>query len=115
MPSCIVGNRSGGDIVISGGIYSGHLVPVGSIFFWNSASSSGNLYIGFSGGITVASGGFVLSGGGALDGMEVAPGKGYSVPNLAVFNEGPNSGMINMYASCDAAASGRNRLYWELF
>lgn len=111
MPSYIIGNRSGGDPVISGMPWSGKIVPQGGIQLRLDKNASGNAYIGLSGGTTVNSGGFFLSGGGLLDGMQLTPGDGYWIPHIAT---GP-SGFINVVASCDSAASGQARLFYEVF
>ncbi len=129
MPSLLLGNplASGAQCVVSGGagVYSGHMTPTSTLLLrWVSAS--GNCYIAFSGGgpplsgniMTIASGGFALSGGclsGMLDGMPMAPGDTYLVPVVALTNKGPTSGLYNVFALADVAASGIGRLYFEFF
>ncbi len=62
----------------------------------------------------------VYSGGGgiysgALDGMQIAAGDSYWIPTIAFANKGgPTSGVPNIYAGTDAAASGQARLYFEV-
>ncbi len=125
MPSAIIGNASGGDWVVSGvpWIRGGHpLSPWGSLppanqlgagiqLRW-SPNSSGNLYVGLSGGLTVNSGGFLGSGySGLLDGVLLGPGDAYFIPRVAA----SASGLISVFATCDVAASGLGRLYWEVY
>lgn len=123
MPSTILGQpyASGAQQIISGNPWSGTWFPVGGIqFLW--VSSGGNAYIGVSGGnpvlsgsfLTINSGGMMLSGGpasGFLDGICIPPGTPYFIPKARF----PISGIYNMYALCDAAASGIGRLYFEAF
>ena len=121
MPSCIIDNSaSGGQLIISGNFWSGKLLPVGGVNFVADPNNSGLIYIGFSGGLTVRSGNYPLSGGiysGANDGCPVKPGNTYFVPAIAFGNRGGfNSGQPNMYAACDAAASGGfARLFFDTF
>ena len=112
MPSTLLGNplASGPQIVCSGNPFSGTVKPVGGIQFRLAPNASGNCYIGFSGNITMTSGGFFLSGTlGLADGMILAAGDAYFAPKL-VF---PISGVFNTYVHADAACSGQARLYWE--
>lgn len=111
MPSFLLGNRSGGDPVISGNPWSGQLVPAGTLLLHLDRSASGNAYYGFSGGMTIQSGGFFLSGGGLMDGMALNPGESHSIPKYAF----RVSGTVNLFAGCDPAASGQGRLYWEAY
>ncbi len=121
MPSTLLTAASGIPFpLISGNAFSGQGVPhpVGGVQLVLSPSASGNAYISLSGltlsgdlGTTVNSGGFFLSGGGLNDGILLAPGGGYFIPRLGI---GP-SGQLNLFASCDPAASGQARLYWECF
>lgn len=114
MPSMQIGLVSGGQIIISGNPWSGHISPQGLITFRWQRAASGNVYVGFSGGLTVNSGGFATSGGfahsGLLDGMEIGPGDVYSTPRIAT----GLSGNFSVYATPDAGASG-NRMYYEVF
>lgn len=124
MPSIVLGQpvASGATTVISGNPWSGsQREPVGGIqLLW--ISSGGACFVGLSGGgpvlsgptMTVNSGQMALSGGaasGMLDGMYVAPGVPYFLPRLAF----PISGIYNLYATCEQAASGVGRLYFEAF
>jgi len=113
MPSVLVGNQSGGQPIVSGNYFSGRAGPIGGIQLRWSPSASGNAYVGYSGGITVASGGLFQSGTdwiGQLDAMPLKPGDALFVPKL-MLNSG--QGFTNVYVLCDAAASGQGRLYWE--
>ncbi len=126
MPSMLLGNpvASGAIRVMSGNPYSGTFGPTGGVQFrW--VSSGGNCYIALSGGgpilsgtfMTINSGDIVATRGpasGMLDGFLMAPGDSYFLPALC-FGKGPNSGFINVFALCDAVASGIGRLYWETF
>lgn len=110
MPSTIVGFVSGGQRLYSGNPYSGRAAPVGGVQLvaWNA--NSGNVYVGLSGGVTVLSGGFALSGGGMRDGIPLAPGSAYFVPRSALLT----SGQINIWLAPDVACSGQARVFWEL-
>jgi hypothetical protein len=120
MPSTLLGNPylSGGQLIVSGNPWSGQIRPVGGIQLFLATNSSGNAYITLSGGVrpasggpTINSGGFFLSGGGLMDGMPLGPGASYFIPRIGT---GP-SGVINIYANCDQACSGQARLYYEVF
>ncbi len=122
MPSVLIANHvSGGMPLISGNPWSGKLPMPQSVLNLRAAqSNSGMVYVGFSGGVTVNSGGFPLSGGGMLDGVEVGPGQSYAIPR-AVFDRGgtsgfySNSGGFGIFVKCDPAASGGfARLYYEM-
>lgn len=114
MPSRILSRASGAPFpLISGNFWSGQggTHPVGSIVFRWASDASGNAYIALSGGATITSGGFFLSGTlGNADAMMIPPGGTYTLPKLAI----NLSGVLNVYASCDAAASGVGRLWWEV-
>ena len=114
MPSTLVDNAySGGMPLISGIPFSGgQTAPQSMLLIKASRNNSGCVYVNFSGALAVNSGGFPLSGGGMLDGMEVGPGGSYSVPKL-VFDKASLSGSYGVYVACDAAASGRARVFWE--
>ena len=124
MPSLVLGNdpASGAIQILSGNPWSGFVVePIGGIQLrW--ISSGGSAYIALSGGgppksggfMTINSGAMILSGGiasGMLDGFPLAPGDSYFIPKLAF----KQSGVFNVYALCDQAASGVGRLYWEAY
>lgn len=116
MPSVLVGTQSGGQLIISGNVFSGQgpARPQGGIQFRTDKLASGAIYVALSGNMTINSGtisaGGVTSGGG-MDGMPVYAGDGYWLPRLAC---GMTSGSINVYAQAEAASSG-NRLYFEIF
>lgn len=108
MPSTIVGFMSGGQPLVSGNFFSGRPGPaVVRLTAW--PSNSGSVYVGLSGGMTITSGGFFLSGGGLLDGMPLKPGDTYSVPRPLL----GASGSTRIYLACDAECSGQARVYWE--
>lgn len=111
MPSVIIGPISGNpNQIISGNVWSGQGFPAPTgIRIRLHQESSGNVYIGFSGNMTVNSGGFVWSGGGLTDGFMLRPGEERFIPRGRLHT----SGNVNLWANCDAGASGRARLYWE--
>jgi hypothetical protein len=116
MPSTIIGNpvASGPQILISGNVFSGKgaYFPQGGVQLVLDRSASGSVYVGLSGGTTLTSGGFYLSGTlGGLDGVQLAPGASYYIPRIAF----PVSGLINVYVRHDAPCSGQARLYYEVF
>lgn len=124
MPSTLLGNPplSGPQIIVGPNVFSGlRSLPVGGLQLFLDKTASGNAYIYLSGapvtsgGATITSGGFLLSGGGLMDGMVLPPGGSYFVPREAIPNAGNVSGIINVYALCDAACSGQARLWWEAF
>lgn len=113
MPSAVVSNASGAPFpLISGNFWSGNNAfhPYGGVQLKTAPYNSGNVYIGLSGGVTIASGGFMLSGVNTTDGMIMGPGDSYFVPKLAM----QNSGIFNIYAGCDAACSGQGRVFYEV-
>lgn len=114
MPSVILGNTSGGQQLISGNVWSGlRQPPVGTLYLKLDPASSGNAYVSLSGNMTTTSGGYFLSGGGMLDGMIMKPGDVYPIPKLVLTG---SSGLgVPVWIQCDAAASGRSRMYWEMF
>lgn len=124
MPSLLLGNplASGGQDVLGANPFSGlnnPILPYAGIRFTLDISASGSAYIALSGagihpgsgGQTFNSGGFVLSGGGNMDGMQLRPGTSLFIPSLFFKNAG--SGMFNIGALVDPAGSGQARLYWE--
>jgi hypothetical protein len=120
MPSALIDWVSGGFNLLSGvpgQLWSGwaHQAPVGGIQIVADPSNSGAVYVAFSGGMTIQSGGYWLSGqvgSGYLDGMPVQPGGSYFVPKLAF----PLSGAPQLFVQPSLAASGGyGRLYWEIF
>jgi hypothetical protein len=122
VPSILIDNsQSGGCPMISGNPYSGRqYAPQSELVIVADPRNSGIVYVGLSGGVTTNSGGFPLSGGGLLDGMPIPPGASYSIPRMA-FDKGgisgsfSTSGGFGIYLCCDAAASGRARVYWETY
>lgn len=110
MPSILLGNQSGGQILVSGNPWSGSIRPQGGVQLRLARNASGNAYIGLSGGVTISSGGFLQSGGGLLDGMIMGPGDSYFIPRIGT----GVSGAFSIYAAGDAAVSGQGRLYWEV-
>lgn len=115
MPSFLVGNPllSGPQIITSGWPYSGSKAnyPIGYVQIRVHPNASGNVYIGYSGGMTLNSGGMFLSGGGINDGMLLGPGDAFAVPRIAT----GQSGNLSIYFRHDEAASGQARIYYELY
>ena len=127
MASFLLGFKSGGNNLLSGSYFSGQggLHPVGGIQLRADKSNSGAIYVAFSGGMTIGSGGLNLSGfanmSGAMDGSPIYAGDGYFVPKL-IFNTPPgssgfigNSGNPGIFVNPDAACSGAARIYVEVF
>lgn len=112
MASTILGNpiASGPQVIISGNPFSGTVVPIGGVQLWLDSTASGAAYIGFSGNLTLTSGGMFLSGGGVNDGMKLTPNTGYFIPKMEFI-----SGQLNVFAWVDVAGSGQARLWWERF
>lgn len=114
MPSTLVTAASGAPFpLVSGNFWSGTggFHPVGGIQLRAGLSNSGSVYVGLSGGMTVTSGGFFLSGGGLNDGMPLAAGDSLFIPKVAF----QTSGVVNVYVNCDAACSGQARIFWEAY
>jgi hypothetical protein len=112
MPSVIFTGQSGGMPLISGALGSGlHPVPITGVQILVARNASGSLYVGLSGGVTVLSGSYPLSGGGQRDGLELGPGDTYFVPKgcLTAASGSPP----NIFVAGDAATSGQTRIYWE--
>lgn len=112
MPSILIGIASGGpQQIFSGNFWSGVADgPIGSVKFKLDAAASGNIYVGFSGNMTMNSGSVFLSGGGRNDGFVMRPGDTLDVPKMHLL-----SGNLNVFAWHDAAASGQARLFWQSF
>jgi hypothetical protein len=110
MPSTIIGQplASGPQQLISGNPWSGDFRPIGGIQLVVDRSSSGSVYVGFSGNMTFNSGGMFLSGATTTDGMQINPGGSYFVPKVILI-----SGSYNVYLWHDAACSGQCRVYYE--
>ncbi len=112
MPSVLLTAASGGPWpLVSGNYFSGQGAnhPVGGMQLYLDVAASGNAYVGLSGGATVNSGGFLLSGIN-VDAMPIRPGGGYFLPKLAFI-----SGQLNVFVTCDPTCSGVARLYYEIF
>ena len=136
MPSAIVGYVPGSGFVpllMSGSWGSGYQTsPVTGIQLVADSNNSGNLYISYSGaqvfsgqigllpssgGGTITSGSYLLSGTAVtnMDGMKLAPGQSYFVPKLAIRNEGYASGQWQVCIGADPTCSGiYGRIYWEI-
>jgi len=123
MPSTLLFSQSGGIALVSGDIFSGAVIPFGSVEMKLAAGAPGVCYVGIrrkfypdtaafsgflSGAVTVTSGGS-LSSGGWSDGMELSPGDRYNVPRLHL-----SSGIQDIRIAVPAASSG-GRLFYELF
>jgi hypothetical protein len=110
MPSVLL-SALGLSQLVSGNYWSGQTPkPVGGVRLHLSRSASGSAYVALSGGATVNSGGFLLSGVSADAGLVLAPGESYFVPKASC---GP-SGSLQLFGATDAAASGQARLYFEV-
>ena len=112
MPSTVLGNpaASGPQIIYSGNLWSGQgTMPIGGIQLRSAPWSSGTIYVGFSGNVTMRSGGMLLSGGGLADGMPLTAGDSLFVPR-AKMNV---SGQLTIWAWHDAECSGQGRLFWQ--
>lgn len=124
MPSTIVGNFSGGVLLVSGNILSGTIFDVGvdypggggrvgGIQLKLAKLAPGTVFVGLpnyymqSGISTTLSSGGALSSGGLLDGMEVNPGEDYFIPKSRLI-----SGLQSVRVVMEAAASG-GRIHWE--
>lgn len=124
MPSTIVGNFSGGVLLVSGNILSGTIFDVGTNYPTGGGRvggiqlklaklAPGTVYVGLpnyymlSGISTTMTSGAVESAGGFLDGMEVNPGEDYFVPKSRLI-----SGLQSIRVVMPAASSG-GRLFWE--
>lgn len=110
----ILASVSGGQNITSGvyaAQFSGTPYPWGSILVKADARNSGYVYMGFSGGVTVMSGTFLLSGGttGAMDGVQIGPGQAVTVQKC-IWNQTP--GQINIFVAPDANCSGQARVSW---
>jgi hypothetical protein len=115
MPSLILTRASGAPFPLVSGDLSVHFSgqmpkPVGGVFLHLDRSASGNAYVALSGGSTLLSGGFFLSGLSADPGIVLKPGDSFFVPKLCC---GP-SGRLDLFGASDAAASGQARLHYEI-
>ncbi len=114
MPSTLLSLASGAPFpLVSGNFWSGvsNKPCVGGIQFRLDRAASGNAYISLSGGGTIQSGSFFMSGINTTDGMQIGPGDGYFIPRVAF----TLSGQLNVFVTCDPACSGQARLFWEAF
>ena len=114
MASTLPAFQSGGAPLVSGDVYSGNMTPLGGVRLFNSPVSSGSVFVGVavgltSGGLTLASGGD-LSSGGMSDGMEVPPNSRYEIPRLVC------SGQVEIIrVIVPPGVSGRCRVFWDAF
>lgn len=114
MPSVVLTAASGAPFPIaSGNFWSGVAAPhpIGGILLRASPRNSGFAYVSYSGGCTVSSGGFFLSGVNTTDSMIMSPGDSYYVPKAAL---GGVSGTLGVFVQSDAAGSGIDRIFYEL-
>lgn len=83
MPSLQVGAFSGGVQLVSGNPFSGNkIVPYAGIQVKVDPDTlSGLVWLGYSGGLTIKSGG-ALSSGGMLDGFPLKTGEQFFIPKL---------------------------------
>jgi hypothetical protein len=88
MPSVVIGGQSGGVPLWSGCLFSGILPrnPTGGILIRSDRASSGSCYLGFSGGVTLNSGGGMFSGG-FRDGLDIGPREACFLPNTLLANQ----------------------------
>ena len=105
MPSLLIGAQSGGVRLVSGNPYSGASIPFHGVFLRLAAAISGYAYVGFSGGITIGSGGG-LSSGGLADGIEIGAGGERYVGT-------PGGGLEDVYLTCLTTLSGTLRMFWQ--
>jgi len=139
MPSMIVGYvpGSGFQPIFSGGIWSGLKVPVGGIQLRADNANSGRLFVSLSGafvfsgqigcipqsgGPTITSGTYPLSGGfssGQCDGFVLNPSDSYFIPSIALFHQPVQSGLFGsgtfqVCVGADPGCSGTfGRIYFE--
>lgn len=113
MPSFFpAGNGSGMTMPLYSGNFWSGVQPPKALFLKWSFNASGSCYISYSGGMTTTSGGSWFSGTlGRLDGYQMAPGDEKIIPPHILART--SGGTVGVYVSCDAAASGQGRLFWE--
>lgn len=118
MPGLLLeGHISGGVNILSGNFFSGvGSKPYSQVFLKAWPANSGTVYVGLSGGVTVLSGGFHLSGGvgganGIRNGMPLARSETYIVPKLGF----TLSGSPAIFVQPDAACSGQAWIFFEPF
>lgn len=112
MGSAVLTNASGSPFpLISGNFFSGVAAPhpIGGVQMRADPSNSGFAYVYLSGGGTLTSGGFFLSGVNVTDGMILAPGDSYFVPKACL----TLSGTVNIFVRTDATGSGRDKAWFE--
>lgn len=124
MPSTIVGNFSGGVLLVSGNILSGTPFDLGNDYYGAhgfmggiqlklSKNAPGPVYVGLpnpyyeSGISTTLNSGGSLASGGLRDGMELFPGEDFFVGRSRL-----GSGYQSIRIVMEAAHSG-GRLFWE--
>lgn len=117
MPSTIVGDLSGGALLVSGNLFSGTALwaNAGGLQLALDDGAPGAVYVGLPGlsgnypstisGGALASG---LSGYYLTDGMELSPGDSYFVPKSRLV-----SGLATPRFVMPAASSG-GRVFWEV-
>ncbi len=113
MPSVRLPSISGGTNILSGNYFSGQgsSRPYSEVRLVAATINSGLVYVALSGGVTVGSGVFPLSGfTGAMDGFPLAPGGRYDVPKAAF----RTSGSPAIFVQPDAACSGQAFVSWEV-
>lgn len=121
MPSTLLFVQSGGQLLVSGGIFSGTpwsltkwqgtASQVGGIQMKLSRTAPDTIYVGLpnlSGTVNTFLSGGSLSSGGMTDGMELAPGDSYFIPMSRLI-----SGIQTPRLMGPATASG-GRVFWEL-
>lgn len=109
MPSTLLGAQSGGVVLVSGNPYGANrnlgTPVVRGIYLRLASTSSGNAYWGYSGDITVTSGG-ALASGGMRDGFEIRPGDAPITIKLPP--DGPDSVVMTVAST----VSGFVRAFW---
>lgn len=107
MPSTLIGTISGGAQLYSGGFgspWSGMINQPRGLVLYLSPVQSGAVFVGFSGAVTVTSGG-VLGAGGEADGFPLFAGERMSITL-------PAGGVEALRIGTPAANSGV-RLFWD--
>lgn len=122
MPSTIIRSVSGGAFLVSGNVFSGSILDVGTdyptaggrvggIQLRLAKLAPGTVYIGLpnlSGTVNTSTSGGDLSSGGLTDGMELNPSESFFVPRSRLV-----SGLQSIKIIAAAASSG-GRLFWEM-
>jgi len=102
VPSTQLISQSGGVQLASGNVYSGRAVT--GVFLRLAASGASPIYLGYSGGLTITSGG-ALASGGLMDGIELYQGQ------ERYMRCGPG-GIASIFAAVPVASSGV-RLFFD--